>query len=50
MYRFLYDVTEPPLRLVRPLIPPVRMGGMAMDFSPILLFVLLLIVTQVICH
>jgi YggT family protein len=41
VYSFLYAVTEPVLRLVRPLIPPLRMGMMAMDLSPILVFVVL---------
>lgn len=49
VYRFLFDVTEPPLRLVRPLIPPVRFGGMAMDLSPLLVFVVLMIVRGVLC-
>ncbi|MHB8511228.1 MAG: YggT family protein [Actinomycetota bacterium] len=39
VYRFLYTVTEPVLRLVRPLIPPV--GGM--DFSPLLIFAVIYI-------
>jgi YggT family protein len=49
VYRFLYDVTEPVLRLARPLIPPVRMGGMAMDFSPLLVFVVLYVLRVIVC-
>ena len=45
----LYKLTEPVLRLARPLIPPVRIGAGAMDFSPILVFVLLGIASQVVC-
>ncbi|HEY1332165.1 MAG TPA: YggT family protein [Actinomycetota bacterium] len=37
----VYDVTEPVLRPLRNLIPPVRMGAMAMDFSPILVFIVI---------
>jgi len=39
----VYSVTDPPLRLLRRFIPPVRLGGVALDFS----FLLLLIVLQV---
>lgn len=49
VFRVLYDITEPPLRLVRPLIPPVRMGGMAMDLSPLLVFVALFVLRIVVC-
>jgi YggT family protein len=39
----IYSVTDPPLRLLRRVIPPLRLGGVALDFS----FLLLLIVIQV---
>ena len=29
----VYMVTDPPIRLVRRLVPPVRAGGMALDFA-----------------
>lgn len=35
--RVLGAVTDPVLRQVRRLIPPVRVGGMALDLSPIIL-------------
>jgi YggT family protein len=44
--RFLeivYDLTEPVLKLVRGLLPPIRMGAMGMDLSPIIVFVALAI-------
>ena len=44
VYAFLYSITEPVLRLVRPLIPPLRMGMTALDLSPIIVFVVLQIV------
>ena len=37
----VYDVTDPVLRPFRNLIPPMRMGAMAMDLSPILLFIVI---------
>ena len=39
----IYPLTDPPLRLLRRVIPPVRLGGVALDFS----FLLLLILMQV---
>jgi YggT family protein len=41
VYAFLYTITEPVLRLVRPLVPPLRMGMTALDLSPIIVFVVL---------
>ncbi len=35
------DLTEPVLGLVRGLLPPVRMGMMGLDLSPIIVFVAL---------
>ncbi len=29
----VYSLTDPPLRLIRRLIPPLRLGGMALDLS-----------------
>ena len=37
----VYDLTDPVLRPFRNIIPPMRMGAMAMDLSPILLFILI---------
>jgi YggT family protein len=47
IYTFLYVMTEPVLRLVRPLIPPIRMGAAALDLSPIVIFVVLQILIAV---
>lgn len=35
----LYTVTDPPLRLVRGVIPPVRLGGAMLDLSPMILLI-----------
>jgi YggT family protein len=50
IWRILYDLTDPVLRPLRGLIPAVRFGGMAMDLSPILLFVILGVLRSVICR
>jgi YggT family protein len=38
---FMYTVTDPPLKLLRRIVPPLRIGGAAIDLSPILLFIAL---------
>lgn len=45
----IHDVTEPVLRPFRSLIPPVRTGAVALDLSPIIVFVILEVLQQVIC-
>jgi YggT family protein len=37
----VYAVTEPVLRPIRGLLPPVRMGAVAFDLSPIIVFVII---------
>lgn len=41
--RFAFVVTEPVVRLARPLIPPLRIGHVALDISILLIFFLILI-------
>jgi YggT family protein len=41
LWDIVHDLTEPVLGLVRGLLPPVRMGAMGLDLSPILVFVAL---------
>lgn len=36
----VYSLTDPPLRLLRRLIPPLRMGGMALDLSILLVLLI----------
>jgi YggT family protein len=35
----IYSVTDPPLRAVRRVLPPLRLGMIALDLSPLVLFV-----------
>jgi YggT family protein len=37
IYGWIYAATEPPLRAIRSVVPPVRMGAGALDLSPIIL-------------
>jgi YggT family protein len=36
----VYSVTDPPLRLIRRLVPPLRLGGMALDLSILLVLLI----------
>jgi len=42
--RFFEAITEPVLRPVRHFVPPLRVGGAAVDLSPIIVWVVILIV------
>jgi YggT family protein len=41
LLRVCYDLTDPVLRPLRSLIPPIRAGMMAIDLSPIIVFILI---------
>lgn len=43
-FNFLHDVTEPFLRLFRRMLPSVNLGGMGLDLSPLLAFLVIAIV------
>lgn len=42
-------LTQPVFRLLRPLIPPLRVGGVALDLSAIVVFLILGIVQGALC-
>jgi YggT family protein len=44
--RFFEAVTEPVLRPVRRVVPPLRVGGGAMDLSPIIVWIIILIISR----
>jgi YggT family protein len=39
IFSFLYTITEPVLGPVRRMLPPIGMGGMGLDLSPIIVFI-----------
>jgi len=47
---FLYVSTDPPVKLFRKVIPPVRLGGVGFDLSIILLFIVVAILMGVTGH
>ena len=44
--RVLYAVTEPVLGPIRRVLPPMRMGGMGLDLSPIVVLIGLQIISR----
>ena len=44
----VYDLTEPVMKPLRGLIPPIRMGMMALDLSPIIVFIAISIIQRAI--
>ena len=49
VYEIVYDLTEPVLKLVRGVVPTVRMGAMGVDLSPIVVFVVLSVLQFALC-
>ena len=49
VYGFLYAITEPVLGPIRRVIPPMGMGGMGLDLSPLVVFFGISILRQAIC-
>jgi YggT family protein len=47
--RGVYALTDPVLKPVRGLLPPIRSGSMAIDLSPLLVFFGIAILRRVIC-
>ena len=50
VFSFLYTITEPVLGPIRRMLPPVGVGGMGLDLSPlIVILVLQLVVLRAVC-
>ena len=47
--RIVYTLTDPVLNPVRGLLPPVQTGSMALDLSPILVFIAIGLVRGALC-
>ena len=44
----LYSVTDPPLRAVRGVIPPLRLGAVMLDLSPMILIIAIYILQRIV--
>ncbi len=49
VYGFLYALTEPVLGPIRRIIPPMGMGGMGLDLSPMIVLLVITILRSRIC-
>jgi YggT family protein len=49
IYDAMSSVINPILVPIRRVLPPVRVGGMGLDLSPMVLFFAIIIITNVIC-
>jgi YggT family protein len=49
IYRLLGVITEPVLGPMRRAIPPVRMGAMGLDLSPLIAFFAIIILQGILC-
>lgn len=50
VYSFLYAITEPVLGPVRRVLPPVGMGGMGLDLSPLVVTIGIGLIRSAICR
>jgi YggT family protein len=44
----LYSITDPPLRAVRRVIPPLRLGSVMLDFSTMILLLAIIILRNIV--
>ena len=44
----VYVATDPPMKLLRRLVPPLRLGGVSLDMSVIVLFVIIWILRLIV--
>jgi YggT family protein len=44
----LYSITDPPLRAVRRVIPPLRLGAVMLDLSPMVLLIAIFILRSIV--
>jgi YggT family protein len=44
----IYTLTDPPLRALRSVIPPIRLGGALLDLSPMVLLIGIYVVQRVV--
>lgn len=44
----IYSITDPPLRAVRRLLPPIRLGSVLLDLSPMILLIGIFILQRIV--
>ncbi|MFT4187295.1 MAG: YggT family protein [Aeromicrobium sp.] len=46
----VYIVTDPPLRMIRRILPPLRLGQVMLDLSPLVLLIAIQILMKIVGH
>jgi YggT family protein len=49
VFSFLYTITEPIMGPIRRMLPPLNMGGMGLDLSPIIVIILVQVLQHALC-
>ena len=44
---FVFTITDPPIRAVRKVLPPVRVGGAALDFSWSIVMIVVIVLSYI---
>lgn len=47
LLELMYSVTDPPLKLLRRVLPPLRVGGVSLDLAFLVLFIVVVVLRQV---
>jgi len=50
LFEVVYTLTDPPLRLLRRVIPPLRVGNIAFDLGFLLLFIAIVVVRGILAN
>jgi YggT family protein len=50
LFEVVYTLTDPPLRLLRRVIPPLRVGNVAFDLGFLLLFIAIVVVRGILAN
>ncbi|MCW2759454.1 MAG: YggT family protein [Nocardioidaceae bacterium] len=43
----IYSITDPPIRAVRKVLPPIRLGSMALDLAPLIVLIVCVLLRAV---
>ena len=49
LFSIIYSLTEPVLGPIRRVLPPIGMGGMGLDLSPIIVFIGVIMLQNLVC-
>ena len=47
IFEWLFTITDPPVKALRKVIPPVRIGAVALDLSVLVLFIIIIVLQMI---